>query len=57
MWVSGRGWKEEVMATPSEKSRSGMYLSPIAPRMDSELVRVSVPSAFDIRGRVPASLA
>ena len=57
MWVSGLGWNEEVMATPSEKSRSGTYLSAIAPRIDSELVRVSRPSALDRRGSEPESLA
>ena len=47
MWVRSSGWNELVMATPSVRSRVRRRACPdgtLAPRIDSELVRVSTPT-------------
>src|ERR1700739_4580242 len=55
MVVSPVGWIEEVIATPWVRSRAGSALYFMAPRIDSELVRVSAPSRSDRLGSVPLS--
>ncbi len=53
MWVSDVGWIDDVIATPCVRSRSGSTSSLPAPTMDSELVRVSMPSRSESRGSRP----
>ena len=58
MWVCGSGWNELVIATPSVKSRPRRRAAPgatEAPRMASELVRVSSPSRGESAGSAPVA--
>ena len=58
MWVCGSGWNELVIATPSVKSsprRRACRRPTEAPRIASELVRVSSPSRGESPGSAPAA--
>ena len=51
MWVWSSGWNDDVMATPLVKSASPAKVR--APRIASELVRVSSPSRGETFGQMP----
>ena len=56
MWVCSSGWIEEVIATPSRKSRSsGLPRRRVAAQIASEFVRVSCPRRGERFGRAPSA--
>ncbi len=55
MCVCRSGWIELVMATPAVKSVRACCRGTVAPRIDSELVRVSAPTRSESPGNAPAA--